>query len=321
MKFYMAPLEGVTSYIFRNAQYAAFHPADKYFTPFITPGINSTRKSKALKDVLPENNQAKNIVPQIMTNRADEWLYTENQLLDMGYDEMNLNLGCPSGTVVSKKRGSGLLKYPEMLEALLDDIFGQTHAKISLKTRLGMENAKEFERLLDIYNQYPVHELIIHPRTREDYYKGKPDFEAYRYAIKNSKAPVVFNGNIFDASDYKAFCEQLPKESAVMIGRGLVANPALIGEITGQGPMLDKMSLRAFHDRVYKDYEEIMYGDTPLLYKMKELWNYMIWMFEDPRAYDKKIRKSKKISEYHALVDRLFDEQELAGDRAFCPPN
>lgn len=317
----MAPLEGVTSYIFRNAQYALFRPADKYFTPFITPGINSKRKSKALKDVLPENNQVKNIVPQIMTNRADEWLYTEHQLLEMGYDEVNLNLGCPSGTVVNKKRGSGLLKYPELLQELLDEIYGKTQAKISLKTRLGMETPEEFAHLLEIYNQYPVHELIIHPRTREDYYKGSPDFDAYRYAIQNSSAPVVFNGNIFDGGGYSAFCEQFPKETAVMIGRGLVANPALIGEITGEGPMLDKASLRAFHDRVFQNYEAIMYGETPLLYKMKELWNYMIWMFEDPRSYDKKIRKSKKIEEYHMLVDRLFEEQELAGARAFRPPH
>ncbi len=321
MKFYMAPLEGVTTYIFRNAQCAVFRPADKYFTPFITPGINSKRNSKALKDVLPENNRSGNIVPQILTNRADEWLYTENQLLEMGYDEINLNLGCPSGTVVGKKRGSGLLRYPEMLESFLDDIFGKTQAKISLKIRLGLEKPEEFENLLEIYNQYPVHELIIHPRTRADYYKGVPNIDAYKYAIKNSKSPVVFNGNIFDAKDYEKFCEQLPGENALMIGRGLVANPALIGEMTGEGPMLDKNILRVFYDQIYQGYEEIMYGETPLLYKMKELWHYMIWMFEDPKTFDKKIRKTKKIGEYQALVDNLFDEKELAGDRAFCPPN
>lgn len=172
MKFYMAPLEGITGYVFRNAHYEYFHPADKYFTPFITPGLNSSLKSKALKDVLPENNHGPFIVPQILTNRADEFIYTEKQLGEMGYTEINLNLGCPSGTVVAKGRGSGFLAFRDKLDAFLDEIYSTAEMKISIKTRLGKESAEEFEALLDIYNQYPLEELIIHPRTREDYYRG-----------------------------------------------------------------------------------------------------------------------------------------------------
>ena len=150
MKYYIAPLEGVTGYVFRNAHYQFFHPADKYFSPFITPGINSTRKSKALKDVLPENNKGPRVIPQILTNRSDEFNFTAKQLQDMGYDEINLNLGCPSGTVVGKRRGSGFLPYRDELNAFLEEIFNHAEMKISIKTRLGKDSTEEFDALLDI---------------------------------------------------------------------------------------------------------------------------------------------------------------------------
>ena len=176
MKYYIAPLEGVTGFVFRNAHSKFFKPADKYFSPFITPGINSTRKSKALKDVLPENNTCPNVIPQILTNRADEFNFTAMQLKEMGYDEINLNLGCPSGTVVGKRRGSGFLPYLNELDAFLEDIYTfaekESGPKISIKTRLGKDDPAEFDAILDIYNQYPLEELIIHPRTREEFYKG-----------------------------------------------------------------------------------------------------------------------------------------------------
>ena len=207
----MAPLEGITGYVFRNAHYAYFHPADKYFTPFITPGLNSSLKSKALKDVLPENNHGPFIVPQILTNRADEFIYTEKQLGEMGYTEINLNLGCPSGTVVAKGRGSGFLAFRDKLDAFLDEIYSTAEMKISIKTRLGKESAEEFEALLDIYNQYPLEELIIHPRTREDYYRGLPNDEAFRMGAEKSRCPVCYNGNIFTKEDYRSVSEKFPE--------------------------------------------------------------------------------------------------------------
>lgn len=242
MKFYMAPLEGITGYVFRNAHYNYFHPADKYFTPFITPGLNSRRTSKALKDVLPENNRGPRIIPQILTNRADEFIYTEKQLAEMGYDEINLNLGCPSGTVVGKRRGSGFLAFQDELNRFLEEIYGKAELKISIKTRLGKDNPEEFEALLDIYNQYPLEELIIHPRTREEFYRGKPNLTMFQLGFTKSRCPVCYNGNIFTKPDYDSFCSQFPEVTAVMLGRGLVANPALIDVILGEREDMDKLS-------------------------------------------------------------------------------
>lgn len=317
MKFYLAPLEGITGYIFRNAHYDYFHPADKYFTPFITPGLNSSLKSKALKDVLPENNRGPVIVPQILTNRADEFIYTEKQLGQMGYTEINLNLGCPSGTVVAKGRGSGFLAFRDKLDAFLDEIYSTAEMKISIKTRLGKESAEEFEALLDIYNQYPLEELIIHPRTREDYYKGVPNLEAYRLGVEKSRCPVCYNGNIFTKEDYDVFLGKFPETDCIMVGRGVVANPALLDILCNEKEVVDKALLRKFHDRVYADYSEIMYGEINLLYKMKELWNYMICIFSDSKKYGKKIRKAQKLKDYEKIVDALFEEQDIVKGNGF----
>ncbi|MEE0752960.1 tRNA dihydrouridine synthase [Frisingicoccus sp.] len=319
MKFYMAPLEGITGYVFRNAHYEYFHPADKYFTPFITPGLNSSLKSKALKDVLPENNHGPFIVPQILTNRADEFIYTEKQLGEMGYTEINLNLGCPSGTVVAKGRGSGFLAFRDKLDAFLDEIYSTAEMKISIKTRLGKESAEEFEALLDIYNQYPLEELIIHPRTREDYYRGVPNDEAFRMGAEKSRCPVCYNGNIFTKEDYRSVSEKFPETDGFMIGRGLVANPALLDILWNEKDVVDKALLRKFHDRVYADYGEMLYGGINLLYKMKELWNYMICIFSDSKKYGKKIRKAQKLKDYQRIVDALFEEQEIITGAGYQP--
>lgn len=321
MKYYIAPLEGVTGYVFRNAHYQFFHPADKYFSPFITPGINSTRKSKALKDVLPENNRGPKVIPQILTNRADEFNFTARQLKDMGYDEINLNLGCPSGTVVGKRRGSGFLPYLNELDAFLEDIYSdaekETGLKISIKTRLGKDHVEEFSTLLDIYNRYPLHELIIHPRTREEYYKGTPHLEVFSESLKKSRCPVIYNGNIFTKQDCEKIVTRFPKMEAVMLGRGIVANPMLLDQILDQHQKMDKKILRDFHDCLYAGYEEIMSGDTPLLFKMKEVWNYMICLFEDSQKYGKKLRKVQKIKDYQKILDEMFETLEIKENPGF----
>ena len=317
MKFYMAPLEGITGYTFRNAHYDYFHPADKYFTPFITPGLNSRRTSKALRDVLPENNRGPEIVPQILTNRADEFIYTEKQLIEMGYKEINLNLGCPSGTVVGKGRGSGFLAFRDDLNRFLEEIYRGAEVKISIKTRLGKDSPEEFDALLDIYNQYPLEELIIHPRTREEFYRGKPNLEMFQLGLKKSRCPVCYNGNIFQKADYENLCRRFPEVTSVMIGRGLVANPALLDIILGEKETVDKLLIREFHDRIYSDYAEMMSGEVPLLYKMKELWNYMICLFTNAKKYGKKIRKTQSLKNYNEIINSLFETEEIIPGAGF----
>ena len=186
MEIYLAPLEGITNNIYRESQHTYFGGIDKYFTPFIAPNEQGILNTKVTRDILPENNKGMNLVPQILTNSADGFIVMCKTLEQYGYTEFNLNLGCPSGTVVSKGRGSGFLAYPDELDKFLDEIYKSDY-NISIKTRIGKESPEEFYRLLEIYNQYPLTELIIHPRTRKDMYKNTPNWDMYKYAIENTK--------------------------------------------------------------------------------------------------------------------------------------
>lgn len=311
MKYYFAPLEGISGYIYRNA-YEKFFPnnIDKYFTPFIVPNQSKSLKTKEFRDVLPENNNGLNIIPQILTNNSEGFIATCKKLKQLGYDEVNLNLGCPSGTVVSKFRGSGFLGKREELDNFLDEIFKIQDMKISIKTRLGVDSADEFYEIMKIYDKYPMEELIIHPRTRQDFYGNKPNMEMFKDALKSSKNTICYNGDIFSVKDYEKFIEECPSVDRIMIGRGSLANPGLINEIKGKGVM-DKNILKEFHDEVCMGYKEILSGDINVLFRMKELWSYMIGMFEDSEKVAKKIKKERMLSEYNVIISRLFAEYNI----------
>ena len=228
MKFYLAPLEGLTTYVYRNVYHHFFHPMDKYFTPFIVPHPNRGFKPKELKEILPQHNQGLCVVPQILTNNAEDFIRTAQEFREYGYEEINLNLGCPSGTVTAKKKGSGFLGYPDELERFLYEIFERTESKISIKTRIGVEHPEEFERLLNIYNKFEMEELIIHPRVRADFYKNKPNMEVFGQAVKESKNRLCYNGDLFIKSHFEAFEKEYPQVERVMLGRGVMVNPGLI---------------------------------------------------------------------------------------------
>lgn len=311
MKFYFAPLEGLTGYIYRNAHQALFqNDIDKYFSPFIAANQSESFKAKELNDILPENNQGQVLVPQILTNKAKDFIHTSKKLNVLGYEEVNLNLGCPSGTVVAKNRGSGFLAKQEELDAFLDEIFTTSVTQISIKTRIGKEQPEEFYELIEIFNKYPIKELIIHPRIQKDFYKNKPNLEVFKDALSLSKNPVCYNGDIFTVEDYKEFVANFPSVDTIMLGRGLLRNPALIASITGNGN-LDINLLKEFHDKVYAGYKEVLYGDKNVLFKMKELWFYMITLFSDNEKYLKKIKKSERLWDYDIAVSSLFREQHL----------
>ena len=311
MKYQFAPLEGISGYIYRNA-YEKFFPnnIDKYFTPFIVPNQSKSLKTKEFRDVLPENNNGLNIIPQILTNNSEGFIATCKKLKQLGYDEVNLNLGCPSGTVVSKFRGSGFLGKREELDNFLDEIFKIQDMKISIKTRLGVDSADEFYEIMKIYDKYPMEELIIHPRTRQDFYGNKPNMEMFKDALKSSKNTICYNGDIFSVKDYEKFIEECPSVDRIMIGRGSLANPGLINEIKGKG-VVDKNILKEFHDEVCMGYKEILSGDINVLFRMKELWSYMIGMFEDSEKVAKKIKKERMLSEYNVIISRLFAEYNI----------
>lgn len=307
MKYYLAPLEGVTTYVYRNAYHQFFHPMDKYFTPFIVPHQNKKFSTREQKELSPENNKELPVVPQLLTNHADDFLKTATDIKALGYQEINLNLGCPSGTVVAKHKGSGFLAFPEELDRFLDTIYTKSDMKISIKTRIGKSDPEEFYKLIEIYNQYPISELIIHPRIQTDFYKNKPNWDIFRDALKLSKNPLCYNGDIFTAHDQTQFTNTFPNVETIMYGRGIIANPALILCIADK-KALEKSTLRKFHDKIYEEYQTISAGERNVLFKMKELWFYMISLFEHAEKYAKKIKKSERLKDYEKAVDLLFEE-------------
>ena len=360
MNLYFAPLEGIGGYIYRNAQADYFEKADKYFSPFLAPNQNRSISPKEYKDIAPEHNEGITLVPQIMANNAEIFLKAAQELEQLGYKEINLNLGCPSRTVVTKYRGAGFLAKPDALEQFLEEVYSKLNIRLSLKTRLGMEDEEEFEHLLEIYNKFPVSELIIHPRVQTDYYKNTPRMESFLDALKKSKNPVVYNGDIFNKEKYQQVMqmisnvENIPTNTGkenwsnqssenksidsciekqqpqsdldnqktnaetgnldvltgVMFGRGVLANPALFGEIRGT-EKLTKDCLWEFHERLLADYTQEMSGERNVLFKMKELWFYFAWSFTNTDKYEKKIRKAQHLSDYRLVVKQLFSEQEL----------
>ncbi len=310
MKIYLAPLEGITGNIFRAALDRHFGGVDKYFTPFIPVADRGGLSTKAYRDVLPENNKGMHLVPQILANSAEGFLVMCDRMsADFGYDEFNINLGCPSGTVVSKGRGAGFLAFPDELDRFLDGIY-KSRYKISVKTRIGKNEPDEFYRLLEIYNKYPVHELIIHPRTGKDKYGNTPNWEMYYHAVKNSKHKLCYNGDIFTVDDMKRFSETFPDTDTIMLGRGAIANPAL-PSLLKTGEMADADKLKAFFDDIFEEYGEVLSGNTNLLHKMKEVALYMSWRFEDCTKTIKKIKKAKNVVEFKAAVYEMLDSGKM----------
>ena len=229
MKDYMAPMEGVTNFVYRRAYHRFYHPMDKYFTPFISAKPKKNLSFQEICEVSPERNEGMYVVPQILTCNAEDFIRTAQLLKeDYGHQEVNLNLGCPSGTVTAKGKGAGFLAEPQKLDAFLDEIFSKLDMKISIKTRIGTHYEEDWDYLLAIYEKYPIHELIIHPRIQTDMYRGVPRLGAYEKAVSRLKMPLCYNGNLFSIADYKRITQRFPDTDCFMYGRGLITNPGLV---------------------------------------------------------------------------------------------
>lgn len=307
LQFYLAPMEGLTTYVFRRAYHKYFGGIDKYFTPFITGrGLSSRGRN----EILPEHNIGMKLVPQILANRADEFLELAGQIAGYGYDTVNLNLGCPSGTVTTKKRGAGFLEFPDELRKFLDEIYAKCPIKISIKTRIGISDVSEWERILQVYSGFPIEELIIHPRLQREFYKGHPHRDAFRHAQELLTVPLCYNGDIVSCESLDALLEELPSVDTVMVGRGILQHPylpaQLRADIQPDNAENTLPTLRAFHDGLLEDYQAIMSGDLPTLHKMKDFWTFFSCGFESPEKYLKKIRKAARIADYRVAVNELF---------------
>ena len=307
MIYECAPMEGVTGDLFRQAQARHFAPCDRYYTPFLSPTSSRTLAAKEMRELEPSHNAGLHVIPQLMGNDPDDFVWMAGAIADLGYTEVNLNLGCPSGTVTAKKKGAGLLAEREPLARLLDGIYARSPLPVSIKTRLGRDSAGEFPALVELYNRYPVTELIVHARIMTQQYAGTPDLEAFEYALTHSRAPVCYNGDVFDAPAAARLQARFPDLERVMIGRGLAANPGLITELTtGRQPTADE--LRAFHDTLWAMTRERIPDKRAALFRMKEAWRYLGCAFENPARPLKAIRKSNRHEDYESAVRRLFAE-------------
>lgn len=329
MRYEFAPMEGITGYVYRNVHHQYYNGIDRYFTPFITPNQTKKFTSREMNDVLPEHNEGVTIVPQILTNKAEDFLWAAGKLKELGYEEINLNLGCPSGTVVTKKRGSGFLAFPVALDAFLDEVCREMEKlgmKISVKTRIGKDSPEEWEELLEIYSRYPLSELIVHPRIQTDFYRNHPNLDAYEQAVKaegKTKIPLTYNGDLFSVRDFDDLLERFPGTKSVMMGRGLLTNPALAEQIekrrlkTGAESPDEKKRLREFHDALLAGYGEAIPGDRNVLFKMKELWFYFGQAFENDEKALKQIRKAVRMDVYKDAVAKIFSECALKNPPEF----
>lgn len=335
MQYELAPMEGLTGYIYRNAYRKYFGGMDRYYTPFIaSTGLNH----KELNDVLPAHNGAfllgedaggnavdglPRLIPQILANRAEDFLAIVDRLRQMGYSHVNLNLGCPSGTVASRGRGAGFLGYTWRLDNFLAEIYENCPLAISLKTRLGVADMEDWEELLEIYGKYPVEELIIHPRIQRDFYKHPIRWEGLELALERwertgSDIPICYNGEIHSLAEYQTLRQRYPQIRRVMLGRGVLKNPFLVEQLrqweSGR-QTLEEISITeqqreilwAFHQELLEGYREIMSGEQNALFRMKELWSYFGESFPGKDRAMKKIRKAGNMAQYEAALREVFE--------------
>lgn len=311
MNLYLAPMEEVTGYVFRNVLNRHFGGVDKFFTPFISPNQNKIMKTRDGREIIPEHNKGLNVAVQILTNNAPEFNELARFLYDTGYREINLNMGCPSGTVVKKGRGSGILKDTYDLEKFLDGVFNAPDSaylacdglQISVKTRLGYDTDALIEDIMEVYNSFPISELTVHARIRSDFYDGEPRMEAFKTALSMSKCPVCYNGNIFTVKDYETLLSTTSAD-AVMIGRGAVKNPGIFREIK-TGRKTDRHELDDFIVDLYDVYSA-EFGEKDGIFKMKEAWSYFCENYEDSAKVFKKIRKCTSPADYRNAVREII---------------
>ena len=306
MQYYMAPLESVTTWVYRQAHAKVYGKLDKYFIPFLEPHEKRDFKTRELQEILPEHNEGIYAVPQILTNRSEGFIRLAKALKGWGYEEINLNLGCPSKTVVTKGKGSGFLARPEELDQFLTEIFEALsgEVKISVKTRIGKDDPEEFPALLELFNKYPMEELIIHPRVQKDGYGNAPRMEMYELAERESRNPLCYNGDLYTREQIDMFEQKFLKTDHLMFGRGFLRNPGLLYN-EGKDAKEAFEKFWKFHDLVYEGYQERDLGDRNVLFKMKELWSYQVHQFPEPERLFKAFKKAQDCKDYEQIIKYL----------------
>lgn len=305
MHYYFAPMEGLTDSVFRRLHHRYFPGVDRYYMPFLSPTVHRSLSHKEERELPPADSVKFAAVPQILTKNAEDFLWAAQVCRDRGYDEINLNTGCPSGTVVAKGKGSGMLRDAEALDAFLDAVFQKTPLPVSVKTRLGLESPEEFPAILEVFNRYPIRELTVHPRVRKQFYDGEVDGEMFAYAMKHSKIPLCYNGNLFTPSQINALQAQYPQLPAVMLGRGLIADPGMLSGGT------DNALLERFMNELLEIYEADFGGSRNAMFRLKEHWSYLHTRFAGSDRLWKRLRKTTDVSEFRSITREIFHTLSL----------
>ena len=316
-KLSLAPFQGITDVVYRNVFKKHFAGIDKFYTPFFTGIQKDNSKSLRGEEISPDFNDVNNVVPQILSNTAEEIVRFANQCKSMGYREFNLNMGCPFPRVANKTRGCGLMADPDRTIKMLNDVFEQLDGiKFSIKCRLGYYNNEEIYAFIDTFNSLPFSEIIIHPRIGKQMYTGEASLEKFKTLIPLINKPLVYNGDIFDVSRYNHVTMQCRDDvyivSTIMLGRGLLTNPFLAEQIQNIDNQQDKK--QRLHNFVVNLYVERLHhagGSPKIIGSMKELWKYMMNIFDDSQNVWRKVKKVNHLDEYEEAVETIFNEQNL----------
>ncbi|SNR70606.1 tRNA dihydrouridine synthase [Lutibacter flavus] len=304
-----SPLQGFTDFRFRNAFNNYFGGIDTFYSPYIRLNGKLVIKRAYERDILPENNIGLEVIPQIITNDADEFLFVANYVQQLGYKELNWNLGCPYPMVTKCGMGSGLINDAEKINQILNKIHSESDIIVSMKMRLGYENTEEILNVLPILDTYPLKNIAIHARIGKQLYKGGVHLDAFQKCIDLTKHKLYYNGDITSVAKFREMQQRFPTIDYWMIGRGLIADPflpSMIKNNTTDYPENRLELFRAFHDTLYQGYGESLSGQTHLLLKMYHLWEYFSTTFNNPHKTLKKIKKAKNIKKYDLAIKEIF---------------
>ena len=306
MRYDFAPLEGLTDSIYRRLHHKYFPGVDRYFTPFFSPTVHRSLTPREARELPKADSVGFVTVPQLLTKVPEDFLWMTGVCRDLGYEEVNLNIGCPSGTVTAKGKGAGMLRDLDGLDRFLDSVFSAAPLPISVKTRIGFSEPEEFEAILQLYNRYPLKELIIHPRVRTAFYNGSVEMEVFRYALQESKNPVCYNGSLRTKSEIAAFSAEFPAVEAIMLGRALIADPGLLSP-SGTTPD----AFEAFHNELLEEYTRVFGSSRNAMFRLKENWRHWLCKFEDSEKLGKRLRKATDLNEYQAITREIFHTLSL----------
>lgn len=308
----LAPLQGFTDVTYRNAFSAHFSGVDEAVAPFISTMGQMRLKPSRIKDVAPENNKKLSVVPQILGNVANDFIFLADHLYEMGLKKINWNLGCPHSKIAKKKRGSGLLMYPDEIDAFLDTVVPKISNTLSVKLRLGRKSKNEIFKVLSVLDKYPLDEIILHPRTGLQMYEGTSDHDAFEKALLCSRHPLTYNGDIIDLNSFHAIQKKFPHIRRFMIGRGLLSNPFLAEDIKKIIINKNKIErLKNFHDDLFAGYQKIFSGPAHLIGRMKGFWNYLGPSFKQSKKPLKNILKASSIARYQDMVGEIFKNSSI----------